>query len=502
MQMGIWNRLAAAPRFARWASLTGVVATFGLLAVAPAAEALSTANGGEPAFTKGTSNTWWYTWSSSGASAYACFTLYANGASQGSKGCTSTFTGTSQTFSKQLTGLTSGVQYSLCAQEWDYISGVGYEPWGTAACGATTMDNSIPSASTGVDGTANYTNDPNMTLTINYSDSISPPWPGGSTFDCWRKGASTGQCMNAPTATPNTFQFDSGCSSPTYRNTTSYNTSNWQCTYNISSLRNFSDGTWYYCVLEADSAVPDSSTWTTTATSNQANLSPDAPNSCGYITLDRVPPTVSPGANATTVNVGQLVSFNVSSSDATSGTTGSYDWDFGDNTTHGSGASPTHTYTQPGTYAVTVTTHDGAGNTGTGHLTIQVNSPSGSGTGGTGGSGGTGGTGGGNGGSSGGSGGGSGSSAGPTGTGGFSSNTHNCVVPALKGKSKSAASSALQRAGCRLGKVTAPKHPPRHRAGKHHKWALVVTGQSPGAHRSLGLGARVNVTLGYVLERA
>lgn len=507
--MGI--RLKPSVRPAYLAVIGGAVAVMALLLTfaPPAGAYVTPAGSGEPAFTKGTSNTWWFSWSRDAtANEYVCYTLYVNGVSQGYEGlgCTSPLSGSSQTLKYSKSSLISGDSYGICASEYADF-GAGYVPYNNGSeCSTTTMDNSAPSASTSVDGTSTYTNSSNMALTIYYSDSISYPWPGGSTFDCWRKNANTTStgCQNA-SGGADTFQFDSGCSSP---NSNTSRSSNWQCTYDISPLLGFSDGKWYYCVREADDALPDNSASSNqfTATSNQANLSPDTPANCGYITLDRTPPSVTPSTGSTTVNVGQLVSFKATSSDATSGPSGSYDWDFGDNTPHGSGSSPTHTYTQPGTYVVTVKTQDNAGNTGTGTLTMHVLSASGGGTtggntgGSTGGSTGSGGSG-----ASTGSGtsGGSTGSGGTGGTGGNAAGTpHSCVVPALKGKSKSAARSALQRAGCSLGKVTAPKHSPRHRPGKHHKWALVVTGQSPAAHRSLGLGARVNVTLGYVLERA
>lgn len=48
-----------------------------------------------------------------------------------------------------------------------------------------------------------------------------------------------------------------------------------------------------------------------------------------------------------------------------------YYWDFGDGT-HGTGADPTHTYANPGTYTVTVTVTDSQGRTATQTLTLVV----------------------------------------------------------------------------------------------------------------------------------
>jgi hypothetical protein len=63
-----------------------------------------------------------------------------------------------------------------------------------------------------------------------------------------------------------------------------------------------------------------------------------------------------------------------------------------------------------------------------------------------------------------------------------------CVVPALRGHSLTAARRLLHDAHCKLGRVTI-----RH--GAHHG-TLVVTRQSPGRGRKLRQGAAVSVTLG------
>lgn len=103
------------------------------------------------------------------------------------------------------------------------------------------------------------------------------------------------------------------------------------CQADVSAQR---DGKWYFCAEAADAAVPDnpdSHDQFANATSNNANLSGVA---CGYVTLDRQPPAVTVAASATTVTVGQLVSFGASATDP-SGVSGKFDWEFGDNTQHG-----------------------------------------------------------------------------------------------------------------------------------------------------------------------
>jgi len=87
------------------------------------------------------------------------------------------------------------------------------------------------------------------------------------------------------------------------------------------------------------------------------------------IKLDKTAPTANAGSDQT-VKVGRLVIFNASgSSDNVSIV--SYEWDFGDGTT-GAGLTTNHTYTELGTYNVTLTVKDAAGNTDTDSLTVIV----------------------------------------------------------------------------------------------------------------------------------
>jgi PKD repeat protein len=65
------------------------------------------------------------------------------------------------------------------------------------------------------------------------------------------------------------------------------------------------------------------------------------------------------------IRVNETVSFNASASTAGPGRTiRSYDWDFGDGTAHGSGATPTHRYTTANTFAVTLIVTDDLGQQG------------------------------------------------------------------------------------------------------------------------------------------
>jgi PKD repeat protein len=71
--------------------------------------------------------------------------------------------------------------------------------------------------------------------------------------------------------------------------------------------------------------------------------------------------------NFTSVCQGNPTQFtSTSTTNPTGQSIGSYQWNFGDEST-GTGANPTHTYTNPGTYQVTLTV-----STGNGHCTDQI----------------------------------------------------------------------------------------------------------------------------------
>jgi len=74
----------------------------------------------------------------------------------------------------------------------------------------------------------------------------------------------------------------------------------------------------------------------------------------------------------TSPNAGDVVTFTAASTDPDSDTL-TYTWDFGDQSTAGTGISPTHTYATNGTFTVSVTVNDGHGHSVTGTNTITVN---------------------------------------------------------------------------------------------------------------------------------
>jgi plastocyanin len=145
------------------------------------------------------------------------------------------------------------------------------------------------------------------------------------------------------------------------------------------------DGPIWACVIAADASIPDNPNGPDQRQSaEKANLSAAK---CDGVLLDRTPPQVAISGSTASAKVGDLVTVAAQASDAGSGLAGGYEWTWGDNTAKGSGATATHTFTQPGTYAVRVATSDAAGNAATATKLIQVSARStGGGTAGGGGS--------------------------------------------------------------------------------------------------------------------
>ena len=372
-------------------------ALVGALLMAGTAEASVTA-WNEPSYTKtSANNAYWFNWqavtgtdenSNTRYEYYLCFFTYDNGTTvessngtngPGTQNCTGSLrsgpTPSSGNYGVQPftsgTVLTNGHQYQMCASDywrWPYTWHWG----GASSCGTTVIDRTAPAGTITLAGGAAYTKASSLPIHITYVDAISPPWPGPSgqswTYGCLARG---GQCAQPP-STANGWSWHQGCSNPAAASTSTY----MDCAWDLSAQP---DGAYYYCAIQADSAVPDNPSGTNqfaSATSDQANLSPVA---CDSTVLDRAAPTVTASASNTNVNTGNLVTFTAGASDAASGVSGAYAWTFGDNTAQGSGANTSHTYTQPGTYVAKVTTADGAGNSGEASVTITVTTAPGGG---------------------------------------------------------------------------------------------------------------------------
>jgi plastocyanin len=374
-----------ATRVARSRLAGAALALAAFLGVLTSSARATTTHVNEPPFTKTLrTNTWWTTWqavnglnfdASTNYTYIVCTDTYqggqlvddSNGADgPGSKNChllrnsASPSSGVFGVPPSAPAVLADGVRYSMCFGGYHYIwPSWTLDPATDPFCASTVIDRNKPTIASSVDGTAIYTNDPVLRLGIDYSDATSPPWNGSdgraSNWTCVSRG---GPC------TPS--KLDPNCSIPLAGSSARINSFN--CQADVTSQP---DGAWWFCARAADWALPDNPNGSNQfiATSDQANISDP---SCGSVTLDRVPPAVAISGGATPVTVGDLVRFTASATDATSGLSGAFAWSFGDNTVAGSGATPTHTYTQTGTYAVRATTTDGAGNAGTGSVTIVV----------------------------------------------------------------------------------------------------------------------------------
>ena len=87
------------------------------------------------------------------------------------------------------------------------------------------------------------------------------------------------------------------------------------------------------------------------------------------------PPTADFTVNPTVLAAGQQGAFTATASDPDNVGISSYDWDFGDGSAHGSGATPAHAYASPGTYAVKLVVTDGSNETTTVNHSVRVNAP-------------------------------------------------------------------------------------------------------------------------------
>ncbi|MFC6954626.1 PKD domain-containing protein [Halorubellus litoreus] len=126
---------------------------------------------------------------------------------------------------------------------------------------------------------------------------------------------------------------------------------------------------------DATGATP-SKTWTSTgsktATVTVADAAGNEATASVTVTVaDTTAPTASVGSDRS-ITVGDSVTFDATGSMDVVGVT-SYEWDFdGDGQTDATGATPTRTFDSTGTFTVTFTASDAAGNTDTATLSVDV----------------------------------------------------------------------------------------------------------------------------------
>ena len=371
----------------------------GLVAPATSSAVFSSSSGGEPPVTNTPTNSFFFDWNSNGANVRYCITVYRNSASF-ERGCIPSPTtyyaaGSSGTLSQTENSLPDGTLVATYPSE--YIDEIGLYPCPAELCHSSTLiDLNQPVLTVYAAGTAIFTNNPQVPMHIDYSDAMSQPWfaggDGAAVYICARRDRA---CTNS-----DVHNYDPNCSHVNTTRLSSPGTpksNSFDCTFNLSGE---ADGPVYLCATAADQSIPDPDPTANEAlaifpshvnqfidpatgsgwTADSANL---AENSCGSVILDRGPPTIGITASDTTPATGDLVTFSASGSDALSGLSGPFSWDFGDNTAGKQGPNITHTYGSPGTYHVQVTGHDGAGNEGSAAVDVVVKNQGGVGGEGT-----------------------------------------------------------------------------------------------------------------------
>ncbi|HKG35559.1 MAG TPA: PKD domain-containing protein [Solirubrobacterales bacterium] len=379
-----------------------VAVAFAALALpATSSATFSAASGGEPPVTNTASNSHWFNWTTvSQPDQRFCINVYRGGSFYADRGClpsnTSFYsTGQSSTFSQTETPLPHGTFVGVHPTAYINSGGTAIisSCSGDHCRSSTLIDLSKPQLTVFAAGTADYTNNPQIPLHIDYYDDLSHPWFAGgnnaAVFICQsRSGACSGHTYVPQCSVVGLTRFSSPGSPK--QNT-------FDCMYDFTSQP---DGLVVLCARAADQSIPDpdptaneglgifpthvnqfvdpatGSGWT----ADKANL---ADSTCGSVILDRGAPTIDAQASDASPGTGDLVTFSASGSDGLSGISGPYTWDFGDNTQNKQGANITHTYTSPGTYNVTLTGHDGAGNEGSDSLAVVVRTEGGTGDDGT-----------------------------------------------------------------------------------------------------------------------
>ena len=349
----------------------------------PASAQVQPAGTGEPAFTNSAQNTQWFEWpATAGADAYRVqFSYYENNALRSSPTVNYANANAGSVWANWsgVATLQHGAQYGICAQgSYSFPNDALFFPDGPNSCSMgtmlgrrayTTIDRSKPTAAVQLAGGAAFVKDVKVPVRIDFSDDVAGPFPAN--FLCFQVGGGPqGVCdKNAGMI----YGHNPACSVPG----SAARTTTFACTADYGGI---ADGTVWACAIAADASIPDNPSGSNqSATADKANLSDP---SCDGVVVDRTPPAVSIGVASASVKVGDLVSFQASASDATSGLAGAGQWTWGDNTGGGSGDAVTHTYTAPGTYEVALTVTDAAGNAATATRAITVAAAGGTSAGG------------------------------------------------------------------------------------------------------------------------
>jgi hypothetical protein len=362
----------------RRAGLASVVVLSGI-AAAPAQALVSIEGTGEPAFTNTTTNTVFVRYQGDGFSSYRLHFRYITGGQVVHEEATDNLGNPSSNVAFANWGgvvdtLLEGHTYSICTQG-ETMDGLAtwYAPTTNSTCqgvdtrsAGTTIDRTKPTISVAVSGADVYTKTVPIPVTISYSDNLAFPFPAN--FICGRSNmdpAAAAAACNAA-GTPQ-YNFSDFCSVPANPGS---NVTSFSCS--ITDSPPVPDGPMTLCAIAADGAIPDNpASSNQNQTADKANLSA---SQCGYVIVDRTAPGVSFTAPAT-AHVGDLINVSGTVTDAGSGASPTVAWTWGDNTANGSGLAATHTFTQAGTYTMTMATGDNVGNPGQATRTITVSPP-------------------------------------------------------------------------------------------------------------------------------
>jgi PKD repeat protein len=360
--------------------ISGVIALVCSLVPATAQGLVSVEGTGEPAFTNTTTNTVFVRYAGDGFSTYRLHFRYIVGSNLFADDYTGNLGNPSSNvafadWAGIVNTLAEGTFYGICTQgeTQDIAPPAWVAPTSNSTCQitetkrtGTTIDRTKPAISVSVSGTDQYTKTVPIPVTIDYSDNLAFPFP--ATFICARTGmepADAAAACNAPG--PAQYNFSSDCSVPANPGS---NVTSFSCS--VTDSPQLPDGPVTVCAISADGAIPDNPASANQGqTADKANLSL---SQCGYVRVDRTPPDVSFTAPATAL-VGDLINVNGTVTDGGSGASSAVGWTWGDNTANGSGIATTHTYTQAGTYTITMSTGDNVGNAAQATKTITVATP-------------------------------------------------------------------------------------------------------------------------------
>jgi plastocyanin len=331
-----------------------------LVAAAPASATIEVAGTGEPAFTNTTTNTQHVTWDA-GSGSIESYRLRIRYLKDGAEVYAVTHNvglkGTAWLDWAGVATLQEGHTYSICVTgEYKFHNDSLYFPDGPSTCStgpaagkrtATTIDRTAPTVTVQAAGGAEFAKGGSVPVRIDFQDNLAGPYP--SNYLCVKPV----QQGTDPAASCASYLPADGCSVPSGKG----KDTTFDCQLATGDL---ADGPTAVCAIGTDGAGPDRP-----RESNQ-NFSASETNrsrpQCDTVTIDRTAPAVGITASKTSAPTGESISFSGQGADATSGLDGgSARWEWGDGS-ETAGQSATHSFAQPGTYAVKLRMRDRAGN--------------------------------------------------------------------------------------------------------------------------------------------